>query len=201
MTYILGLTGSIATGKSTVSRLFKEYGFPIVDADVGARAVVEIGTPGLKAVVDFFGVEILQENGELDRAALGKKIFADKEKRTKLNDLLKPYIRQWIAEQKNNAIEAKVPLVILDIPLLYEANYQEMMDEVMVVAVSQDVQLERLMKRDKRTRDEALQRIHSQMSIEEKVSLADCVIDNNGSFLETKEQVLAWLKKKNFLTS
>lgn len=169
MTYILGLTGSIATGKSTVSQLFKEYGFPIVDADVGARAVVELNTPGLQAIADFFGPLILQADGQLNRKALGKIIFEDKAKRVKLNELLKPYIRAWIAKQKDLAIQSGADLVVMDIPLLYEANYQEMMDEVMVVGIPEELQLERLMKRDGITKEEALQRMDSQMPIEKKM--------------------------------
>lgn len=189
MTYILGLTGSIATGKSTVSQLFKEYGFPIVDADVGARAVVELNTPGLQAIADFFGPLILQADGQLNRKALGKIIFEDKAKRVKLNELLKPYIRAWIAKQKDLAIQSGADLVVMDIPLLYEANYQEMMDEVMVVGIPEELQLERLMKRDGITKEEALQRMDSQMPIEKKMALADTIIDNSGTPENTKKQV------------
>lgn len=200
MTFILGLTGSIATGKSTVSQLFKEYGFPVVDADFGARAVVEKGTAGLGAIKTYFGNEMINSDGSLNRQKLGKLVFEDGEKRKKLNELLKPYIRKWIMDETQKQVAKEVPLVVLDIPLLYEAGYDKVVDNVMVVAVSPTVQLERLQKRNQLSKEEALLRIHSQKFIVEKEQLADVVIDNNGSKESTKQQVKKWLSQMGFLS-
>lgn len=198
MTYILGLTGSIATGKSTVSNIFKALGFPVVDADIGAREVVEVGAPGLQALVDYFGQGLLTHDGQLNREALGAIVFANEAKRKKLNELLKPYIRSWIDREKNKVIASGAPLVIMDIPLLYEAGgYQEMMDSIMVVAIPDDLQITRLMARNQLSRSEALQRIKAQIPIAKKVEWADSVIDNSGSLVDTRQQVEKWLQEKN----
>lgn len=198
MTYILGLTGSIATGKSTVSNIFKALGFPVVDADIGAREVVEVGAPGLQALVDYFGQELLTHDGQLNREALGAIVFANEAKRKKLNELLKPYIRSWIDREKNKVIASGAPLVIMDIPLLYEARgYQEMMDSIMVVAIPDELQIARLMARNQLSRSEALQRIKAQIPIAKKVKWADSVIDNSGSLVDTRQQVEKWLQEKN----
>lgn len=198
MTYILGLTGSIATGKSTVSNIFKALGFPVVDADIGAREVVEVGAPGLQALVDYFGKGLLTHDGQLNREALGAIVFANEAKRKKLNELLKPYIRSWIDREKNKVIASGAPLVIMDIPLLYEARgYQEMMDSIMVVAIPDELQITRLMARNQLSKSEALQRIEAQIPIAKKVEWADSVIDNSGSLVDTRQQVEKWLQEKN----
>lgn len=200
MTYILGLTGSIATGKSTVSQLFKTLGFPVVDADVGARKVVEAGAPGLNTLVDYFGKELLTSDGQLNREALGKIVFADELKRKKLNELLKPYIRTWIEAEKSKAIASGAPLVVMDIPLLYEAEgYLEMMDSVMVVAIPEELQIKRLRARNQLSESEALQRINAQIPIAKKALWADSVIENSGSLIDTRLQVENWLREKNLL--
>ncbi|SBO18108.1 dephospho-CoA kinase [Carnobacterium divergens] len=200
MTVILGLTGSIATGKSTVSQLFKDFGFPVVDADLGARAVVEKGTAGLRAIKTYFGDEIIHSDGSLNRQKLGKIVFEDGEKRKQLNELLKPYIRKWIMDETQKQVAKGVSLVVLDIPLLYEAEYDKVVDMVMVVAVSPATQLKRLQKRNQLSKEEALLRIYSQKSIVEKEQLADIVIDNNGSKESTKQQVEKWLGQMGFLS-
>ena len=200
MTVILGLTGSIATGKSTVSQLFKDFGFPVVDADLGARAVVEKGTAGLREIKTYFGDEIIHSDGSLNRQKLGKIVFEDGEKRKQLNELLKPYIRKWIMDETQKQVAKGVSLVVLDIPLLYEAEYDKVVDKVMVVAVSPATQLKRLQKRNQLSKEEALLRIHSQKSIVEKEQLADIVIDNNGSKESTKQQVEKWLGQMGFLS-
>lgn len=167
MGMILGLTGGIATGKSTVVEIFKDEGFPIVDADIIAREIVEPGTPGLQAVVDAFGSELLFADGSLNRKKLGKIIFSDKQKRERLNRVLSPFLREAIltdiARKKNLS-----SLVIVDIPLLYEGGYDAVVDQVAVVYIPEELQLSRLMKRDDLSALEAEQRIDSQMPIEEK---------------------------------
>ena len=197
MGMILGLTGGIATGKSTVVEIFKEEGFPIVDADIIAREIVEPGTPGLQAVVDVFGSELLFADGSLNRKKLGKIIFSDKQKRERLNQVLSPFLREAIltdiARKKNLS-----SLVIVDIPLLYEGGYDAVVDQVAVVYIPEELQLSRLMKRDDLSALEAEQRIDSQMPIEEKKNRADIIFDNQKTTEETKKQVKKWLSKNIF---
>ncbi|MGM0124128.1 dephospho-CoA kinase [Enterococcus sp. AZ194] len=198
MSFILGITGGIATGKSSVVAIFEKLGYPIVDADKVARLVVEPNTPGLAAIVIEFGEDILTSEGQLDRKKLGALVFQSDEKRQTLNRLLNPFIRTEILAQ----IEAKKrlsSLVIVDIPLLYEGYYDVYMTQVAVVYIPESLQLIRLMKRDHLTEYEANKRIKSQMSIEEKKQRADIIFDNQGTFEETEQQILEWLKayKKN----
>ncbi|WP_373750117.1 dephospho-CoA kinase [Jeotgalibaca porci] len=194
MTYILGLTGGIATGKSTVSRYFSDKGYAVVDADVVARRVVEPGTEGLANIVAHFGTEIIQKDGTLNREKLGAMIFSDAEKRETLNNLLSAQIRRTIMADTATLVNANQPLIVLDIPLLYEAGYETHCDAVMVVYTTEAVQLERLMARNNLTEEEALNRIASQEPIETKKDRADIVIDNNGPLNHTYEQVETWLK-------
>ena len=194
MTYILGLTGGIATGKSTVSRYFSDKGYAVVDADVVARRVVEPGTEGLANIVAHFGTEIIQTDGTLNREKLGAMIFSDAEKRETLNNLLSAQIRRTIMADTETLVNANQPLIVLDIPLLYEAGYETHCDAVRVVYTTEAVQLERLMARNNLTEEEALNRIASQEPIETKKDRADIVIDNNGPLNHTYEQVETWLK-------
>lgn len=194
MTFILGLTGGIATGKSTVARYFQEKGIPVVDADLGARAVVAIGTPGLRSIQETFGPEVIQEDGSLDRKKLGEVIFSDEEKRSLLNSLLREAIRTWIQEETEKHIAAGAPLVVLDIPLLFEAGYEEACDAVMVVYVPEEIQEKRLMQRNGLSSREARQRMASQLPIEEKRQRADVVIDNSRDLAQTYRQVDDWLE-------
>ena len=194
MTYILGLTGGIATGKSTVSRYFFEKGYAVVDADVVARRVVEPGTEGLANIVAQFGTEIIQTDGTLNREKLGAMIFADAKKRETLNSLLSDLIRRAIMADTATLVNANQPLIVLDIPLLYEAGYETHCDAVMVVYTTEEVQRKRLMGRNNLSEEEALNRIASQEPIEAKKNHADIVIDNNGTLNDTYEQVETWLK-------
>lgn len=198
MSLILGLTGGIATGKSTVSNLFKENGIPVVDADVGAREVVKAGTEGLKRIEVVFGHQVIS-NGQLDRKALGKIVFENPKELEKLNRILGDLIAEWIHDEKERYIEEKHPLVVLDIPLLFESGYQEVVDQVMVVATTPDVQLQRLMERDQIDEQTARQKIAAQEPIMDKILKADFVIDNNGTKENTRIQVMNWLEKQQFL--
>ena len=196
MTFILGLTGGIATGKSTVSRYFSDQGYPVIDADLIAREVVEPGTLGLEKIVAVFGRSVLTQQGELDRQKLGQLVFSDILKRKKLDAVLDGEIRQAIVKAIEEYTLKKTALVIVDIPLLYEAGYESLMTKVMVVYVSEETQLKRLMERNSLTHEEAKQRMNSQLSIQIKKMRADFVIDNSGTKEETKLQVLDWLEKK-----
>lgn len=198
MTFVLGLTGSIATGKSTVSKVFKEVGIPIVDADVGARAVVKKGTEGLKRIEATFGPSVILSDGTLDRKALGKIVFRNQEELEKLNRILANLISVWICKEKDRYVRQGVPLIIMDIPLLFESGYDKKVDKVMVVVTTPEIQLERLMQRDGVNKETAYHKINAQWPITEKLLKADYVIDNNGSKENTRNQVLSWLKRHGF---
>lgn len=198
MSYVLGLTGGIATGKSTVSRLFSKHGFKIVDADLGARAILEPGTPGLEAVRKLFGDQVLLETGQLDRNKVGQMVFSDPVKRKALDQCLAVYIKEWIIKEKNKHIKNHESLIILDIPLLYEAGYDQEVDEVMVVYVDEQTQMDRLMKRNQLTAAEAKARIAAQIPLSEKARKADTVIHNDGTIAETEAQVTDWLIHKGY---
>ncbi|WP_088042989.1 dephospho-CoA kinase [Bacillus sp. EAC] len=192
---IYGLTGSIASGKSTVSNFFKELNIPIVDADLIAKEVVEIGQPAYVKIVEVFGSQILLENGDINRPLLGSIIFNDKEKRLQLNSIVHPEVRREMVKQADTYLAKGEPLVILDIPLLYEGNSIELVEKVIVVSVSEETQLKRLMKRNELTKEDALLRIASQIPVKEKEARADYVIDNNGDLEDTKRQVVELLNK------
>ena len=197
MTIVLGLTGSISTGKSTVSKLFKELGYPVVDADIGAREVVQPGTDGLNQIKETFGKQVILDDGTLNRAALGEIIFNNEKQRELLNGILSEHIRQWVVSKKDDYLKQKPAILVLDIPLLFESGYEKEVDQIMVVATSEEVQLERLMERDGIKREEALKKINAQWSISKKIPLGNSIIDNNGTLTNTKKQVLEWINKLN----
>jgi dephospho-CoA kinase len=186
---IIGLTGGIACGKSTVSQILQNKGCIIVDADQIAREVVAPGEQGLAEIVDQFGTGVLFADGSLDRKALGRIVFANPDARLKLNAILHPLIRLRIEERTKAALAQDPPHVVLDIPLLLESKQGYPIEVIVVVYIPEHLQLARLMDRDGISQKEALERIHSQMSIEQKAALADYVIDNGGSREETKQQV------------
>jgi len=199
MSFVLGVTGGIASGKSTVVNFFKTEGFPVVDGDIVARKVVEPGSEGLNALEEMFGSEILQKDGSLDRKKLGSLIFQNEQKRQVLNKTLDPFIRGEIEKQTAEA-KNKSDLVIVDIPLLFEGHYEAMMSAVAVVYVTPEIQLKRLMNRNDLSEKAALARINSQLSLEQKKKRADIVFDNCNSQERTEEQVLDWLKKNKFVS-
>ena len=177
----IGLTGGIASGKSTVLTYFKDKGIPYIDADIVAREVVDPGTEGLKAIVDTFGSNVLQDDGTLNREALGAIVFHNEEKRQLLNSCLKTHIRNRIMELTSQYEQGNTPILIYDIPLLIEGEWYTMMDEVWLVYVNETTQIERLMSRNRYTREDAIARINSQMRLDDKRAYADVIIDNNGT--------------------
>ncbi|WP_438349634.1 dephospho-CoA kinase [Paenibacillus sp. FA6] len=186
----IGLTGGIATGKSTVSSLLVKKGALLVDADAIARDVMLPGQPVLTAVTNFFGQAILQADGTLDRKKLGNIVFNDKEALKALNDISHPEIRKQLNERMKE-LEKLNPetLIVIDIPLLIESGLQSMFEQVLVVYVPRDIQKLRLMQRDSLSADEAEARLHAQMDIEVKKTMADLVIDNSDSLATTEQQV------------
>lgn len=193
----IGLTGGIASGKSTVSRMLKERGALIVDADQISREIVMPGSPVLQQIAEAFGSDILQGDGTLDRKRLGAIIFADDDKRRTLNAIMHPPIRAHMMQQMNE-YETAYPqrLVVADIPLLYESNLQHMFEEVVVVYVPETVQIKRLMQRDGISEEHAKERIASQMPLSDKRERADVVIDNSRSLEDTEKQVDQYVMRK-----
>lgn len=187
---IVGLTGGIATGKSTVARMFSDLGAYLVDSDCISHQVVEPGSMGLQRVVDCFGSGVLAEDGSLDRRKLGAIVFSSPEKRKALEALLHPLI----FEEKNRQIATirkkdQHAVVMVDVPLLIELGRHSTMDAVVLVYARPQVQLERIMMRDSLSEQEAASRIASQMPIDEKLKYAQYVICNDGPVEETRSVV------------
>ncbi len=195
MTKILGLTGGIASGKSTVSKYFKSLNVPLIDADVVAHDVMSAGEPVVFEIAETFGDEYILENGEIDRTKLGDLVFANPDQRRLLNEIVQGEIRQEINRRKEIALADDPDLIVLDVPLLFEGGYDKYVDLVMVVYVDGPTQKERLLKRNTDLNEEdAENRIKSQMPLEMKAEKADVIIDNNGTIEETVDQIRSWVK-------
>lgn len=188
MARIIGLTGGIASGKSTVTSYLREKGYPVIDAD---RVVHDLQAPGgelYRVLVDHFGREILTKEGELDRVALGQRIFSDPSERDWSNRVQGQLIREALADARDRQA-AQSDLFFMDIPLLIEQGYEEWFEAVWLVAVSKETQLKRLMERNHLSEVEAQERIVSQMPLEAKRSHADLVLDNNGDLADLYAQL------------
>lgn len=194
---IIGLTGGIASGKSTVGSMLVELGARLVDADAVAREIVQPGEPALAAIASLFGQAVLQPDGTLNRAALGGIVFQDSEALAKLEAITHPAIRKRMWDRIHTyKKEDPDGLIIGDVPLLYETNQETLYEGVMVVYVPEEEQVVRLMQRNAMTEEEARRRVSLQMDIEEKRKRADWVIDNSGTLEETREQVLRfWISQ------
>lgn len=198
MTKVIGLTGGIATGKSTVAELLKAHGFKIVDADIASRKAVEKGSEGLKNVVAEFGEEALTEEGEMNREYIGQQIFYDDLKREKLNAIIHPIVREIMENEKKQYL-AQGHDVVMDIPLLFENGLEKTVDEVWLVYTSPSIQIDWLMERNQLSIEDAKARIYSQISIDKKSRMADVVIDNFGTKLELKQNLEQALTEKGYL--
>lgn len=186
---VIALTGGIACGKSTVAGMLRELGAFIVDADEISRSLTAPGGRALPALRECFGDGIFSPDGTLDRAALGQLVFSDEEKRAQLNRLLHPMIRAEMAAQARKGMESGAKVVVLDVPLLFEANMQDMADTVVCVHAPEEIQIRRMFSRNGYTREEALSRILSQMPVSEKLRLSDLAIDTNTSLDELRRSV------------
>ena len=198
MALIIGLTGGIASGKSTVANMLKNEGITVIDADVESRLAVEQGEEAYDHIVNHFSKSILLEDGSINRAKLGEIIFNNKEERMKLNEIVHPAIRKRMLQKKESAENNGEAIIIMDIPLLFESEFTELVDKTLLVFVDEDIQLQRLMERNHYSKQEALARIHSQMPLTEKKRLADVVIDNNGSLEQTELQLKNVLSEWGF---
>lgn len=198
MAFVLGITGGIATGKSSVVQHFIDLGFPVVDADIIARHLLDQNGQAYNEVVNVFGSEILQENGEINRQALGALVFNHPDKLKQLDELMAPFLQESILAAIKQASQNQ-NLVIVDVPLMYEKGYDEWMDQVAVVYCTPNQQLKRLMQRNQLTEKEAKQRIDSQLPIEMKKLLAEVVFDNSNDLTQTIQQVDNWLSNRKYI--
>ncbi len=191
---IIGLTGGIASGKTTIGQLLVEHGALLVDADQVAREVVLPGEPALEAIASVFGQAVLQPDGSLDRAALGRIVFADQHLLKKLESITHPAIRTRMQERIAAYKETNPnSLIVADVPLLFETNQESLYEGIMVVYIPAELQIKRLMERNGYDREEASRRVGLQMDIEEKRARANWVIDNSGSLQDSKRQIdLFW---------
>lgn len=187
----IGLTGGIASGKSTVSSILRELGFPVIDADQLARIAVAPGTPGLKAIVDRFGSEILTETGELDRKRLAKIVFANEEERRNLENILHPRIQELRAEERRRLEPLPISMAFYDVPLLFEKNMEDEFDSTVLVYCPPEEQIRRLKLRDHLSEDQARARLDSQWPIDEKIKRAKYVIFNQNSLADLKSNVMS----------
>ena len=186
---VIALTGGIACGKSTVAGMLKEWGAFIVDADEISRSLTAPGGKALGGLRETFGEEIFAPDGTLDRAKLAAVVFSDERRRETLNRLLHPMIRSEMERQTALGKESGAEVVVLDVPLLFEARMQDMADTVACVSAPEWVQIARMKTRNGYTEEQALSRIRSQMPVEEKCRLSDTVIDTNKSLDELRQDV------------
>ena len=186
---LVGLTGGIGTGKSTVSAILRELGATVIDADEATRAVQAPGSEGLCQLVEAFGAGILTAGGELDRGRLAEIAFQDPEARQRLNGIVHPLVRQWMAERQQEAAERGDQVVLMDIPLLFEARGDAAFETVLLVYAPDEVALRRLVEQRGMTEEQARARMAAQMPIEEKRALATHVIDNTGGLEDLRSRV------------
>jgi len=183
---IIGLTGGIASGKSTVARTLRELGATVIDADEIAHSVIEPGKPAWEDIVKKFGSHILKPDQTIDREKLGAIVFNDPELLQELNQITHPRVAEQLKHIITTMhIEQSHAILFLEVPLLYETHLERICDEVWVVWVDEETQIQRLMKRDNLSREDAIKRIDAQMSLDEKARRADVVIDNRSSLEET----------------
>jgi dephospho-CoA kinase len=189
---LIGLTGGIATGKSTVAGMLALRGAFVVDADLLAREVVEPGEPALTEIAAEFGPGVLDTAGHLDRAALGEVVFADPQRRRRLEAITHPRITALMQQRIAAGLQSDAPLVVVDIPLLFENRRDSWMEGVLLVYADAETQRRRMVERDGFSDEEARRRIAAQMPVDEKRHMATWIIDNGGSVADTERQVEEW---------
>jgi dephospho-CoA kinase len=188
----VGLTGGIGSGKSEVARRLADHGAVLIDADVAAREVVVPGSPGLARIAEVFGAEVLRPDGSLNRERLGEIVFGDPGLRARLNEIVHPLVREWMQAAEQAAVQAAEPpgpVVVHDVPLLAESRGRAGFDAVIVVDVPPELQLERLVSLRGMPPDQARARIAAQASREQRLAVADVVIDNSGSLDDLDRRV------------
>lgn len=193
--HVIGLTGGIASGKSTISSHFKSIDIPVIDADIIAKQIVNPTTIPYKKIVKLFGKDILQPDNQINRKKLGSLIFNDPILRTRLNEIVHPAIQLEMLMQVILAFISLESILVMDIPLLFEKNLNKYMSSVWVVYCGRDEQIERLMKRESITREDSLKRIDAQMDLEFKKGKADYVVNNTGEPDRVRERVMLEIGK------
>lgn len=187
--WVIGLTGGIGSGKSSVTNWLKEHDISVLDADQTVHQLLAEDQTTIRRVAQTFGVDILDSQRKIDRKALGAKVFQNEETRKRLEGILHPLVRGKMLSDQMALAAAGVKLCVWDVPLLFEAGFNTAMNEVWVVWVSPQIQIERVMKRDSFTRAQAELRISAQWSLEDKTKLADVLIDNSGTWENTVDQL------------
>ncbi|WP_281164815.1 dephospho-CoA kinase [Liquorilactobacillus sicerae] len=199
MSFVLGLTGGIAAGKTTTAKIFQEFGAMIIDADQVARQIVVPQTPGWRQIKAQFGEAFILPNQQLDRKKLGQLVFADRRQLVRLEQITGPLIRKEIQQQLQELKKQRPRLIILMVPLLFEGGYQSYCDQTMTISLSEQLQVKRLMERNHLSKESAENRLAAQMSTEKRDQLADFVIDNSQGFAHLRSQVIKWLQEKQFV--
>ena len=194
MVRIIGITGGIASGKSTVTEFLRQQGYQVIDADQVVHELQEPGGRLYQALLSTFGPAILQEDGRLDRPKLGAMIFGDPELLAQSSQIQNQIIREELAGRRDLLAETE-DIFFMDLPLLFELQYEDWFDQIWLVDVTEETQLSRLMSRNALSQEEAEKRIAAQLSLQEKRKRADVLIDNNGSLEETRQQIRDALQK------
>ena len=194
MVRIIGITGGIASGKSTVTEFLRQQGYKVIDADQVVHELQEPGERLYQALLSTFGPAILQEDGRLDRSKLGAMIFGNPELLAQSNQIQNQIIREELAGRRD-LLEEMEDIFFMDLPLLFELQYEDWFDQIWLVDVTKETQLSRLMARNALSQEEAEKRIAAQLSLREKRKRADVLIDNNGSLEETRQQLRDALQK------
>ena len=185
----IGLTGGIGSGKSTVAQWFKKQGIPVLDADKTVHSLLQSDLSTISKLIHEFGSEILGENGQINRSKLGERVFCDEDARKRLERIVHPNVVKRMKDERAALRETGTRLCVWDVPLLFETGLERLVDEVWVVWVPRDLQILRVLARDKLIRSEVEARMAAQGSLDEKRKRADVVIDNSGSELETERQL------------
>lgn len=191
----IGLTGGIATGKSTVSNWLRTQGYAVIDADELARLVVAPGSEGLRQIVSHFGAEILDDDGNLDRRKLGALVFADREKLADLEGMIHPLVQAQVQSLRDRYEREGREFVFYDVPLLYEKKLQDQFDHIIVVAADEEIQKSRMRARDALSENEIEARLRSQLPMAEKIKVAHSIVENNGSREELERRLTQLVKQ------
>jgi len=192
---LIGLTGGIATGKSTVSEMFRSEGIPVIDADEIAKEEIKKGKDAHKEIHALFGDEILAPDGEINRNKLARKIFFDIAARKKINAIVHPRVKRIVMNEVKHLEDYDTPLIVLDVPLLFETDFHKLVDISVLVYARRKDQIERLVARENISEDYARKKIRAQMPLSKKRELADHVIDNSKNIIETRKSFQRVLKK------
>ncbi|MCK5762310.1 MAG: dephospho-CoA kinase [Candidatus Izimaplasma sp.] len=199
MTLIVGLTGGIATGKSTVTQMFKSIDIPVIETDIIAREMLKKGTEGYEEVLKCFSTNILLTNNEINRKKLAMIVFGNPQRRKKLNDIVHPRVRSIVINEIQKHKELGTKMLVLDVPLLFETTFIDLVDKTVVVYTTYKKQKERLMERERIDKDYAELKISAQMPLNRKVDLADYVINNSASILDTRKEFNKIIKELGVL--